>query len=129
MKRLIVAVMALTLCASLSFAQQSSKISLRPLVINTNQLSKFLALDNNQLQEVSDINAYFIEKQEEVFKYNTGLQEQKKKEAIYGNLKLMKEVLNTEQYRKYVALVNVTNNNYLQEEALLHTDLQFAKND
>lgn len=32
-------------------------------------------------------------------------------QAVYGNLKLMKQVLTPDQYRKYVTLLNVTNNN------------------
>ena len=33
------------------------------------------------------------------------------RQAVYGNLKLMREALNEDQYRKYVTLLNVTNNN------------------
>ena len=37
--------------------------------------------------------------------------DKKMRQAVYGNLKLMKKVLTPEQYRKYVVLLNVTNNN------------------
>jgi len=32
-------------------------------------------------------------------------------QAVYGNLKLMKKALSPDQYRKYVTLLNITNNN------------------
>ena len=32
-------------------------------------------------------------------------------EAVYGNLKLMRKTLTTDQYRKYVMLLNATYNN------------------
>ena len=32
-------------------------------------------------------------------------------DAVYGNLKLMKKALTADQYRKYVTLLNITNNN------------------
>ena len=39
------------------------------------------------------------------------MRDKKMRQAVYGNLKLMKKVLTPEQYRKYVILLNVTNNN------------------
>ena len=39
------------------------------------------------------------------------MRDKKMRQAVYGNLKLMKKVLTPEQYRKYVVLLNVTNNN------------------
>ena len=39
------------------------------------------------------------------------MRDKKMRQAVYGNLKLMKKVLTPDQYRKYVTLLNVTNNN------------------
>ena len=39
------------------------------------------------------------------------MRDKKMRQAVYGNLKLMKKALTSEQYRKYVLLLNVTNNN------------------
>ena len=50
-------------------------------------------------------------KQEESARACAKKQDQKRYEAVYGNLKLMKKALNPEQYRKYVTLLNITNNN------------------
>lgn len=125
MKRLIVAVIALTFCASLGFAQVP-EISKKTFVVKTEKLSKHLELDASQIYEVSNINAYFMEKQQEVLRANPKLQAQKKQEAVYGNLKLMKNVLNEEQYRKYVALINVTNNSYLQKGINASPDVYLA---
>ena len=52
-----------------------------------------------------------MDKQRETRYSKDDLREKKLLEAVYGNLKLMKEVLTQEQYRKYVTLLNVTNNN------------------
>ena len=64
MKRFGMAVAALLMCATMSFAQKPSK-----------------------------------------------LQDKKMYQAVYGNLKLMKKALSPDQYRKYVTLLNITNNN------------------
>lgn len=115
MKKVIVAIIVMTLCASLAYAQVP-EMSKKPFVVNTEKLGKYLELDMMQLYEVSNINTYFMEKQKEVLTASPKLQDRKKQEAVYGNLKLMKGVLNEDQYRKYVALLNVTNNSYLQAE-------------
>lgn len=36
-------------------------------------------------------------------------------QTVYSNLKLMKETLTPEQYRKYVILLNVTHNNNIRK--------------
>jgi len=36
-------------------------------------------------------------------------------QAVYSNLKLMKDTLTPEQYRKYVILLNVTHNNNIKK--------------
>ena len=91
MKRLGLFVAAVLMSATVSFAN-NKKI---PFSANTYQLSCYLQLTSDQVREVENINEYFHEMQK----------------AIYSNLKLMKKVLNRDQYRKYVALINVTNNN------------------
>ena len=48
--------------------------------------------------------------------------------AVYGNLKLMKEALTADQYRKYVILLNVTNNNNRLTGAVTFTDIYLAEN-
>ena len=79
------------------------------------------------VDEVAEINAYFIEKQEESAKACANKQDQKRYEAVYGNLKLMKKALSPEQYRKYVTLLNITNNNNRSLEQAL-PDVYLADN-
>jgi len=116
MKRLMVVIMALMLCASLSYAQEKPEICTKPMVVSLEQLSKYLELDGYQASQVSLINEAFIEKQMESSRFKGTLATRKKTEAVYGNLKLMRDVLTTDQYRKYVTLLNVTNNSYLKAE-------------
>ena len=98
MKRFGMAVAALLMCATMSFAQKPS-LSREPFVVCS------------QLDEVANINEYFIEMQNASVKASAKLQDKKMYQAVYGNLKLMKKALSPDQYRKYVTLLNITNNN------------------
>ena len=98
------------MCATASFAQRPS-LSREPFIVSTGKLANYLQLTSTQIAEVAEINAYFIEKQEESARACAKKQDQKRYEAVYGNLKLMKQALTPEQYRKYVTLLNITNNN------------------
>lgn len=112
MKRLGLAVAAVLMSASVGFAQSSEvKLSKEPFVVNAERLSSYLQLTPGQYNEVANINAYFIEKQSESIRSSSRLQAKKMHQAVYGNLKLMKKALTPEQYRKYVVLLNITNNN------------------
>ena len=104
MKRFGMAVAALLMCATMSFAQKPS-LSREPFVVSTEKLANYLQLTPSQLDEVANINEYFIEMQ------SAKLQDKKMYQAVYGNLKLMKKALSPDQYRKYVTLLNITNNN------------------
>ena len=96
MKRFGMAVAALLMCATMSFAQKPS-LSREPFVVST--------------EKVANINEYFIEMQNASVKASAKLQDKKMYQAVYGNLKLMKKALSPDQYRKYVTLLNITNNN------------------
>lgn len=112
MKRLGLAVAAVLMSASMSFAQNNEvKLTKKPFAVSTGKLGAYLQLTSSQLDEIGKINAYFIEKQDESIKASGKLQAQKMRQAVYGNLKLMKKALTPEQYRKYVVLLNITNNN------------------
>lgn len=110
MRRLVVAVMAWVVCMTISFAQEAN-MSKEPFMVNVGKLVGYLELTPGQINEVSDINDYFKEKQTESLQAKTSIREKKMRQAVYGNLKLMKKALTADQYRKYVALINVTNNN------------------
>ncbi|KKB49088.1 MULTISPECIES: hypothetical protein [Parabacteroides] len=112
MRRLGMAVAAILLCATVGFARENrNKVSKEPFAINFEKLSHYLQLTPSQSEEVANINEYFLDKQSESLRSGEKRREEKMRQAVYGNLKLMKKVLTHEQYRKYVTLLNVTNNN------------------
>lgn len=104
------AVAVLMMGATTAFAQKPN-LSREPFVISVGKLSDYLQLTPSQIEEVANINEYFIEKQAESTRCGSKNRDRKQYEAVYGNLKLMKKALTAEQYRKYVTLINVTNNN------------------
>ena len=105
------AVAAVLLCATVGFARENRKMSKEPFAINFEKLSCYLQLTPSQTNEVANINEYFLDKQRESLRSSESKREKKMHQAVYGNLKLMKKVLTQDQYRKYVTLLNVTNNN------------------
>lgn len=75
--------------------------------INIGKLSNYLKLDSKQSEEVAQICEFFTH---ELGKASVAKkdQQQKLQRAVYGNLKLMKQTLNKEQYAKYTTLINLT---------------------
>jgi hypothetical protein len=112
MKRLSMAIAALLLSATVSFAQNDNvKLTQSPFVVSFDKLNKYLQLQPSQTTKVDNINTYFIEKQEESLRAGSKRQIAKLHDALYGNLKLMKEALTPDQYKKYLQLINATVNN------------------
>lgn len=108
MKRLGLSVAVLLMSATLAFAGNKEKA---PFSVSTYQLSNYLELTSDQVDEVEKINEYFQQMQRASMRADESQKEAKMQKAIFSNLKLMKRVLDVDQYRKYVALINVTNNN------------------
>ena len=75
------------------------------------QLNSYLELDGYQMDKVYNSKEYCILQHKEGLNGNQNHRDKRLQQAVYGNLKLMKQALNSEQYRKYVTLLNVTNNN------------------
>ena len=75
--------------------------------IASSSLTKYLQLDGNQQEEVSNISEHF---EKEMRKANSAKQNKDKKlrQAVYGNLKLMKQTLNEKQYTNYVRVLGTT---------------------
>lgn len=75
--------------------------------INVYKLSQYLELSSQQAAEVEDICNYFAE---QMARANYAKKNQSKllHTAIYGNLKLMKNVLDEKQYSKYTRVLNMT---------------------
>ena len=125
MKRLVMAMSALLVSVTMSFAQESS-LHKEPFVVNVGHLVSYLELRPSQINEVAMINDYFREKQSEGLRGSHKMRDKRMRQAVFGNLKLMKKALSTDQYRKYVALINVTNNNNRMTSGLSFPDVYLA---
>lgn len=119
MKRLGIFLMALLLSSALQGIKAQEQIIITPINVNVEQLAKYLDLESWQKEELVDINYYFVDKQLESYDVKIDQRKEKIHEAIFSNLKLIRDVFTEGQYRKYVEVLNVTYNN----KQLLNTDL------
>lgn len=126
MKRVMVLVALLALFVN-AVSSQVPPLSNKNFVIKTESLHKYLNLNTTQFEEVSKINAYFLKQQENAQQKNGLRRKEKKQDAVYGNLKLMKKVLDKKQYQKYVTVLNLTNNAYLASEINVSPDSYLAE--
>ncbi len=109
MRRLGLVFSAILLVATMSFGQ-SKKVNLVS-DINFEKLSNYLQLKPSQMNEVASINEFFSEQLAEASRASESRYDKKVHQAVFSNLKLMKGTLSEDQYRKYLTLINVTNNN------------------
>ena len=131
MRKLFMAVAILGISATVSFAKAqcvNENGNKEPFAVEFGKLSSYLDLTPSQMDEVYDINEYFKGQQKESLSRDTKRQEKRLQKAVYGNLKLMKSALSDNQYRKYVTLLNVTNNNNRLTGAVTFTDIYLADN-
>ena len=75
--------------------------------INKEKLTKYLKLNSVQDRKVADICDYFKAQMELANNSDSG-KEEKVRNAVYGNLKLMKKTLDDEQYSSYERLMAMT---------------------
>ena len=131
MRKLFMAVAILGISATVSFAKAqcvNENGNKEPFAVEFGKLSSYLDLTPSQMDEVYDINEYFKGQQKESLSRDTKRQEERLQKAVYGILKLMKSALSDNQYRKYVTLLNVTNNNNRLTGAVTFTDIYLADN-
>lgn len=131
MRKLFMAVAILGISATVSFAKAqcvNENGNKEPFAVEFGKLSSYLDLTPSQMDEVYDINEYFKGQQKESLSRDTKRQEERLQKAVYRNLKLMKSALSDNQYRKYVTLLNVTNNNNRLTGAVTFTDIYLADN-
>ena len=131
MRKLFMAVAILGISATVSFAKAqcvNENGNKEPFAVEFGKLSSYLDLTPSQMDEVYDINEYFKGQQKESLSRDTKRQEERLQKAVYGNRKLMKSALSDNQYRKYVTLLNVTNNNNRLTGAVTFTDIYLADN-
>ena len=133
MRSLVLSVICLGLSATMSIANaQDVNVKLGnkiPFNVEFRGLSAYLDLDPIQLDEVYNINEYFVREQQKSLSKDAKRQEEKLRKAVYGNLKLMREVLTADQYQKYVTILNVTNNNNRLATSTSLEDIYLAEND
>lgn len=75
--------------------------------INVSKLSQYLKLSADQHDEVTNICEYFNEQMARATNSKKN-KEQLLRNAVYGNLKLMKKTLSEKQYADYAKVLNVT---------------------
>lgn len=110
MKRLGMIVAALVFAVTVSFAQSGNSSK----GMSFEQLSRYLQLEPEQKGQVSKITAYFVEQLGQPLSAEALCNNPRPAEtqnALLANLKLMKKTLTKDQFRKYVALINVTRAN------------------
>ena len=131
MRKLIMAVAVLGMSATMNFAKAqcvNEYGNKEPFAVEFSRLSSYLGLAPYQMEEVLNINDYFVQEQRKSLSKDLKRQYERLQKAVYGNLKLMKEALTADQYRKYVILLNVTNNNNRLTGAVTFTDIYLAEN-
>ena len=131
MRKLIMAVAVLGMSATMNFAKAqcvNEYGNKEPFAVEFSRLSSYLGLAPYQMEEVLNINDYFVQEQRKSLRKALKRQDERLQKAVYGNLKLMKEALTADQYRKYVILLNVTNNNNRLTGAVTFTDIYLAEN-
>ena len=126
MKTLILTIAVLLTTSFAAFAQSNDmntvSMSKQPFIVSFEALEKYLDLSFEQLEDVRNINNFFIETQKKCVKTSSEIQPEKMQQAVYANIKLLKEVLSPEQYRMYIGLINVTNYNRLLSEKTIDSD-------
>ena len=131
MRKLIMAVAVLGMSATMNFAKAqcvNEYGNKEPFAVEFSRLSSYLGLAPYQMEDVLNINDYFVQEQRKSLSKDLKRQDERLQKAVYGNLKLMKEALTADQYRKYVILLNVTNNNNRLTGAVTFTDIYLAEN-
>lgn len=131
MRKLIMAVAVLGMSATMNFAKAqcvNEYGNKEPFAVEFSRLSSYLGLAPYQMEEVLNINDYFVQEQRKSLSKDLKRQDERLQKAVYGNLKLMKEALTADQYHKYVILLNVTNNNNRLTGAVTFTDIYLAEN-
>ena len=124
MRKLIMAVAVLGMSATMNFAKAqcvNEYGNKEPFAVEFSRLSSYLGLAPYQMEEVLNINDYFVQEQRKSLSKDLKRQDERLQKAVYGNLKLMKEALTA-------ILLNVTNNNNRLTGAVTFTDIYLAEN-
>lgn len=112
MKRLFLVVVAVlsmaTTFAENENANAANKANAYNMSVNYTKLAECLALSMDQLEAVKDIHSDFSARMMNAANANGQEREKMVKKAINKDLAYMRTVLNHDQYRKYLAVLNAT---------------------
>ena len=108
----VVALMSMTM----TFAENESAANMNTtdsynMTVNMNQLTKALCLSDDQIEAVSEIHKSFSAEMMYAAQYGKDERDKKVDKAINRDLAYMNYILNENQYRKYLMLLNVTLHN------------------
>jgi len=115
MKRLFLVVVAM-LSMTMTFAENENAANLNSaeaynMTVNMNKLSQALSLSKDQIESVAEIHKTFSAEMQFAAQ-STGEERQKMVDsAINKDLAWMNYILNRDQYRRYVMLLNMTLHN------------------
>ena len=112
MKKIVLTVVAM-LSMTFAFAENENMNSVNNaeaynLTVNMNQLSKALNLEADQVEAVAEIHKTFCAEMMFATQYGKDERNARVDAAIRKDLGYMNYVLNKDQYKKYVMLLNVT---------------------
>lgn len=112
MKKLILTVVAL-MSMTMTFAENESAANLNTtesfnMTVNMNKLSEALGLSDDQIEAVSEIHKSFSAEMMFAAQYGKEERAVKVDNAIKRDLAYMNYILNKDQYRKYLMLLNMT---------------------
>ena len=106
MKRIFLSVIMVLGLSTVCFSQNKQEVNDLNIEISLPKLARYLNLNSIQYDNVENAIDFFSDKMQSA-KHSKGRRQIKNlNEAIYGNLKLMRNTLSQNQYRKYLQLIN-----------------------
>ena len=78
------------------------------LSFNAARLCSYLGVTGSSVDEINEISELFTSEINKAEKAPESMRANRVKDAVYGNLKLMRKYLTKDQYHKYVTIMNVT---------------------
>lgn len=115
MKKIILTLVAL-MSMTMTFAENESAANLNTteaynMTVNIEKLGMALGLSQDQMESVAEVHKTFSAEMMFAAQYGKEERDQKVDKAIKKDLAYMNYILNSEQYRKYLMLLNITLSN------------------
>jgi hypothetical protein len=112
MKKIVLTIVAL-MSMTMTFAENESAANLNTteaynMTVNMRQLARALNLSNDQVESVAEVHKTFSAEMMFAAQYGKDERAKMMDKAINKDLAYMNYILNKDQYRKYLRLLNVT---------------------